>query len=186
MEQDTVVSQSSTKKVKMASVGEADVDIYSSFAEVERVAPVIVEVQRTEAERAKDTSTDADGVVLDTWEVTEVEVNQVFKGNIEPKSKIKVAEPGYYDENGTYISYEGYKLMENGDRYLLTLRPSTDDSYIVIGLFQGKFNLDKKSPDQKITSNEISKQEFQQADYVGENEEQFNKLKQEVLAKYAN
>lgn len=180
------VSHKKDNMIKISSAGMADVDFYSSFAEVEEKAPIIIEATRV-GNPTQNTSTGDDGTVLDTWQVTEVEVNQVHKGDIEPNSVIKIAEPGYYDENGTYVSYEGYKLMENDNHYLLALRPNTEnDEYIIIGLFQGKFNLDQQNVEKKITSNEISQQQFDEADYVGENETQFNKLKQEVLAKYAN
>lgn len=170
--------------IEIASAGEADMTLFESFSEVENIAPIIVEAQRM-GEPAQNSTKGEDGTVLETWTVTEVKINRVYKGDVKASETLKVAEPGYYDDNGTYITYEGYKVMGNDDRYLLALRLGAADEYIIIGMYQGKFDLDNKSEAEIIMPGQISKKEFEDADYVGEDPARFNKLKKEVLTKYA-
>ncbi|OWR30374.1 hypothetical protein CDO73_10640 [Saccharibacillus sp. O23] len=183
--EETSVSQPTRDTVKIVSAGEADLKLFSSFSEVEYDAPVLVEVKRI-GNRTQSTSKGNDGTVIDAWQVTEVKVEQVHKGEIKPGSILKVAEPGYFDGNGDYVTYEGYKQMEDGHRYLLALRSGSKGQYIVAGLFQGKFDLDRAEAEIKTVPGEMDRKRFEEVDYVGENAEQFNKLKQEALAKYAD
>lgn len=186
MNQEIKVSQPTIDRVKIASAtGIIDYEMFSSFSEVEHTAPVLVEVNPV-GNRTQNSSQGADRTVLTTWQVTEVEVERVHKGEMKPGSILKVAEPGYVDENGDYFTYEGYKQMEDGHRYLLALRPGSEDEYAVIGLFQGKFDLDRVEAEIKTVPGEMDRKRFEEADYVGENAEPFNKLKQEALAKYAD
>lgn len=185
--EETTVSQPARETVKIVSfaAGMIDYDLLSSFSEVEHTAPVLIEVKRI-GNRTQSSSKGADGTVLATWQVTEVEVERVHKGEMKPGSILKVAEPGYFDENGDYVTYEGYKEMEDGHRYLLALLPGSEGQYAVIGLFQGKFDLDRAEAEIKTVSGEMNRKRFEEVDYVGENAEQFNKLKQEALAKYVD
>ncbi len=109
----------------------------------------------------------------------------VLKGTL-PKSqskKITVYEPAYFEE-GNYISVEGYNLMNDGNKYLLYLKPMIDDdSYVIVGMYQGKYALD--SPDLvKNTPNIKSYHDIKNVEYFGDNVEGFNKLKKQVKEKY--
>lgn len=177
---DTTMSDS--KPIQVVSAGEADTIIYEGIDEVEQDADIIVEVVVDGQSQVEDYV--RDGIVLETYGVTNVKVNKVHKGNVNEGDTLTVAEPGYFNEQGNYVSYEGYKLMDNNGRYLLFMRTGNSDKNILLGLYQGKFDLNIKTEQQNIKMNSISEEQFLKVDYVGDDADHFNKLKNEVLSKY--
>ena len=177
---DVVKEQSNV--IKVVSAGEADTIIYEGIDEVEQSAQIIVEAkivgQRSTENFVKN------GEVLETYGVTNVKVNKVYKGNVKAGDILTVAEPGYFDANNKYVSFEGYKIMEENGRYLLFMTPSKSGKQVLLGLYQGKFDLNIKSEQQDLSNKSLTEEQFIQADYVGEDAEHYNKLKAEAVAKY--
>jgi len=98
--------------------------------------------------------------------------------------ELTIAEPGYFNDAGKYVSFEGYKVMEKDGKYILFLRTGANNEQIVIGLYQGKFDLTLPKLEQEMTNAKMSVAEFEERDYVGDSVWQFNKLKKQVLKKY--
>lgn len=109
-------------------------------------------------------------------------MKKVHKGEVSKGEEIGVYEPAYISENG-FHSIEGYNLMNKKGKYLLYLRTKKDGNYSVLGLYQGKYDLNETS-----TLNELKKfrsyEDVQDREYLGDEVEHFNKLKKENLKKY--
>lgn len=141
---------------------------YKDLDELEKKSDYVVKAKFT-GERTIHNWTDSDsGEVVETASKTEVEIKKDFKGDLEKGEKVFVYEPGYFDDD-IYVNVEGYELMEENEEYTLFLRKiDNDDTLMLVGMYQGKYKLDK---DKNI-------------DYKGENRENFEKLKKEVKEKY--
>jgi|GEM_PF-849638 len=182
----TIAQQISTeaeKTIEIVSAGDADMMIYSTLEQVEQDADLIVAAELV-GERATKNMV-LNSMVIETYGLAKVKVNHVYKGEVQEGDELTIAEPGYFDGSGKYVSFEGYKLMEKDGRYILFLRTGTNNEQIVIGLYQGKFDLTLPKLEQEMTNARMSVAEFDQKDYVGDSVWQFNRLKKQVLEKYS-
>lgn len=162
--------------------GEADTTIYSNLEQIEGNAGNIVEVKLANEPSAKKDILGGDGTVLDSYTVTKVEVIKVYKGKFKTGDIIEVGEPSYW-QGDRYITNEGYKMMDESGRYLLLTRTSNKGYEAILGLDQGKFDLNIAEP-QHDAAKRMTEAEFAKVDYVGDDADHFNSLKAEVLAKY--
>lgn len=166
---------------------EKDVSIrdasYASFTDIkalENAADIIAEVKFSGKRETKVWGYEEGDTYTNT--LTSVEVKKVHKGEVSKGEEIGVYEPAYISENGFY-SIEGYNLMNKKGKYLLYLRTKKDGNYSVLGLYQGKYDLNETS-----TLKELKKfrsyEDVQDREYLGDEVEHFNKLKKENLKKY--
>lgn len=92
-----------------------------------------------------------------TFTVSESELMEVFKGKA-PQTVINILETGGI-ENGKMISYDGNTVMQKNDQAIVFLEryvgPIVDDAYVILGVYQGKFVVDK---DRIIHPNGVSEQ----------------------------
>lgn len=176
------IAKEESKYINVVSAGEADTIIYENIDELEKDAQIIVEAKIVGQQSTENYV--QNGEILETYGVTNVEINKVYKGNVAVGDVITVAEPGYIDKKGNYVSFEGYKLMEDNGRYLLFMTTSKSGKHVLLGLFQGKFDLHIKEEQQNLSLGKLTEEQFLKADYVGEDAKQFNKIKAEAIAKY--
>lgn len=169
--------------IKVISAGEADTIIYEGIDDLEQGAQIIVEATIVGEQSTENYV--QNGEVLETYGVANVEISKVYKGDVKVGDVIPVAEPGYFDDKGNYVSFEGYKVMEDDGRYLLFMTTSKSGNHVLLGLFQGKFDLNIKEEQQDLVQSKLSEDQFAKSDYVGEDAEQFNKLKAGAIAKFA-
>ncbi len=161
---------------------EVDYSPVNNITELEDLSKLIVRAQYKGKRKIIDFK--QDGHIVDTESKSYVDVKEIFKGQ-ESKKTISVFEPAY-QKNGRYISMEGYKLMDKGEEYILFLRDSgVGDTYTIIGMHEGKYNLNL-SIDKEQLKNMSSDDKLKnpQVEYMGNNIEQFIKLKNEVKNKY--
>ncbi|MBM7568954.1 hypothetical protein [Paenibacillus sacheonensis] len=163
--------------------GEADMKIYGSIEQVEADATTIIEAKLIGEKPAKRYVTGADGTVLDSYAVSKVQVAKVYKGKFKAGDIVEVAEPGYR-QGDRYTTHEGYKAMDAGGRYLLFTHTSNKGIEAIVGLDQGKFDLNITEPQRQEQPGKMTEAQFAAADYVGDNVKHFNLLKTEALAKY--
>lgn len=175
-------SEDGEKMIGILSAGEADIVMYSTLEQVEQDADLIVAAELV-GERTTENVV-ANSRVIETYSLAKVKVNHVYKGDVQEGAELAVAEPGYFDRSGNYVSFEGYKLMNKDGKYILFLRTGKNDKQIVLGLYQGKFDLALPQLEQELTAAKMSIAEFEQKDYVGDSVWQFNRLKKQVLEKY--
>ncbi|ARU62157.1 hypothetical protein CBW65_14965 [Tumebacillus avium] len=163
------------KDVQLA-IHEADYVAFDTVADIEQHSDLIVQVEFT-GDRT-----------LKQWDVekaseSKVQINKVYKGSLNKGDVISVYEAGYQADDNTVVSVEGYNLMSEKGKYVLFLRPFTDGNYIIVGMYQGKYDLNTKAlakeAEQNATYTDLKHQE-----YFGDRTAAFNKLKKEVLAKY--
>jgi len=167
------------------SSAEADYDILDGINALEEKAPIVVKVKYTGKRIIKEWK-DTSGQVLEKSSETTLKVSEVLKGSLNSDSpNITVYEPAHF-ENNTFVSIEGYNLMQNGKDYILFLRPMPDDeAYIIVGMYQGKYDL--SSSELATPAKSVNKYEdIIDKEYFGDNIEGFNKLKTQVLKKYKN
>ncbi|MEK4131173.1 hypothetical protein NYE67_16145 [Solibacillus sp. FSL W8-0474] len=115
---------------------------------------------------------------------SEIKVGKIYKGAIENNSStISIYEPAYF-ENSTFVSIAGYNLLIEKEDYLLFLRPANnDDTYVIVGMYQGKYNLSSSDAVKSVQSFKTYA-DVRDTEYFGENMEDYNKLKSQVLEKY--
>jgi hypothetical protein len=171
------------RTITIAHVGEADMKIYGSIEQVEADATTIIEVTLIGEKPIKRYLSGADGTILDSYAVSKVQVAKVYKGPFKAGDIVEVAEPGYR-QGDRYTTHEGYKAMDAGGRYLLFTHTSNKGVEAIVGLDQGKFDLNITKPQQQEQPGKMTEAQFAKADYVGDNVKHFNLLKAEVLAKY--
>ncbi|KGE19268.1 hypothetical protein [Paenibacillus wynnii] len=124
------------------------------------------------------------GEVIDTLGKTPFQIDKVLKGNnITKETLVTVMEDGRV-ENGVYYNLEGYVKMNDSDQYMLFLRKTGDNTYAINGSYQGKFNIENADEISEFKSNAISEQQLENVEYIGENTDHFNKLKEEAIKKY--
>ncbi|MED4749980.1 hypothetical protein [Brevibacillus choshinensis] len=156
---------------------------YATFPDIEALenaADVIAEVKFSGKRETKVWEFEEGDTYTNS--ITNVEVKKVHKGEVSKGDEIEVYEPAYINENGFY-SIEGYNLMDKKGKYLLYLRTKKDGNYSVLGLYQGKYDLNETS-----TLKELKKfrsyEDVQDREYLGDEVEHFNQLKKENLKKY--
>ncbi|CAM4490394.1 ABC-type uncharacterized transport system auxiliary subunit [Paenibacillus endophyticus] len=157
--------------------GEAKHAAYNSVQALVTKADLVIQATFT-GERETNVYRGALGEIGYINSISTIEVKKVFKGDLAVKTRIQTFEPGYVNEN-QYVNVEGYNLMNEKGKYVLFLRQNPDsDIYTVVGMYQGKYDLNVK---EQLTNTE---QKTISSEYLGKNVEKFNKLKQEVVSKF--
>lgn len=170
--------------------GQANYPVYANVKELEDDSDVIVLAtftgERENFEIKKDT--EMGSILVDLLSLSTIDVKKVFKGD-QGKGKATVFEQGAILD-GKYLNTEGYKLMDEKGEYLLFLRKNKDiDTYSMVGMHQGKFDINLTKKATKIEhSAEGYKKAFATRDYefLGQEHEQekFYQLKDEAVKKY--
>ncbi|MFD2168703.1 hypothetical protein [Tumebacillus lipolyticus] len=129
---------------------------------------------------------DGKGDYISTISKSVVKIDKVIKGDKKKNSTIEVFEDCYLTDNQRYIATEGYKWMNEDGKYLLFLTPGTsDNTYVIVGIYEGKFDLTRKD---RAKEHKDLKKAFLDPDveFLGEDFEleHFYKLKGEALKKY--
>lgn len=167
--------------IKVATIM-ADYVICKDISEVEQHSDCIVLAQFTGQREIKNW-TEEDGTVVNKSSISTVAVKKVYKGDMKTGDLVTVYEPGYFEGN-EYYNIEGYNLMNNNGKYVLFLRKFVEgDTYTIVGMYQGKYDLNITD---KAKTSEIaaSYESVKNSEFFGENAEQFNKLKEQVVKKY--
>ncbi|TPG68262.1 hypothetical protein EEL32_20695 [Brevibacillus laterosporus] len=114
------------------------------------------------------------GRIEDYYTVTDVKVNKVFKGKDIPDS-ISVIQGAVMvkDDALKYqkdlLTIEGYRVMEKDKNYILFLEAKDNGQYGILGVFQGKVNVDDTDKAERTI--------------MAENDH-YQNLKNEILEKY--
>lgn len=171
---DTTVNQN-TKIIS----NHADFIIYEELAEVEKSADLIVLAKFTGQRELNEYKT-VEGHTFLKNSISTVKILKSFKGNIDVDSTIQTFEPGYFQKEDEYVTVEGYNLMNEDGEYILFLKKNIEGPvHTIVGLYQGKYDVSKSNQvNARVNQTDIG------SEYLGENVEQFNKLKQEVMTKY--
>jgi len=157
----------------------ADFIVHEELSEVEKNADLIVLAKFTGQRELNEYKTEEGHTFLQN-SISTVKILKSFKGDIDVDSTIQTFEPGYFQKENEYITVEGYNLMNENGEYILFLRKNTEGPvHTIVGMYQGKYDVSK--PNQV---NARANQTDIKSEYLGENVEQFNKLKQEVMEKY--
>lgn len=160
----------------------AKIPFFEEFSTLENYSEIIVIGHAVGEQGTYQVKTDT-GEVIDELGQTAFQIDKVFKGNIAKQSTITVMEDGRV-EDGVYQNLEGYVKMNDSDQYLLFLRKTGDNTYAINGSYQGKFNVEKPGKVSEFMSNSISSQQLEDVEYIGENTEHYNKLKEKAINKY--
>lgn len=129
-----------------------------------------------------DVKTD-EGVVVDQLSQTSVKIDEVLKGEIPTDNPVTVMESAVIKDD-VFVTLEGYVKMNDEDQYLLFLRKTGDNTYAINGTFQGKFNIEQTSPEVPFQGSTINEDQLDKVEYIGDQLEHFNTLKEEALSKY--
>lgn len=153
--------------------------IFNDLESIEDIADSIIEVEFT---GERDTISWGEGEYQNS--LSEVKINKVYRGELKEGDLIGVYEPAYFEDD-TLHTVEGYNLMSENIRYIIFAKEFKDSNYSIIGMYQGKYDLDnrEKVTTQKTNSNYLLELE---SEYLGdeENIKRFNKLKEQVVEKY--
>ncbi|WAA10991.1 hypothetical protein [Fervidibacillus albus] len=164
------------------TVIEADYDLMENIQEVDQSSTLIVKGTFTGNRTLKEWVDEPTNTVVATASKSDVQVEKVLKGELENKT-ISVYEPAYFQDQ-RFISIEGYNLMEKGHDYVLFLRPMKDDeTYVIVGMYQGKYDLDVSEPVKQL-QNIQTYEDIKGVEYFGGNIDQFNELKSQVKKRY--
>lgn len=121
-----------------------------------------------------------------TLSKTNVQVEKVYKGSAVVGKNLSVYEEGAI-VNDAYVNTEGYKWMDQKGRYLLFLRKlANEDAYAIVGIYQGKFDLNNKS-NKKTEQKQVALKAAmpdQEVEFLGGDFEHFSQLKNQALAKF--
>ncbi|EFM09671.1 conserved hypothetical protein [Paenibacillus curdlanolyticus YK9] len=176
--------EASDKSNKEYSVVSAEAKIlnFDNIANLEGYSDYIVIGHVAGEQSMHDVKTD-EGVVVDQLGQTPFQIDRVIKGDLSKDTTITVYEDGYV-QNEKYVTLEGYVKMKKQAQILLFLRKAGDNTFAINGSYQGKYNVDKKSVEKAFTANAITDADLDQYDYIGNEVEHFNKLKEEALNKF--
>ncbi|WP_054404076.1 hypothetical protein [Paenibacillus solani] len=100
------------------------------------------------------------GVIMDFYTLTEIEVERVLKGPEEDASNLKVIEPIVLRQTLSgkeKLTMAGYTEMKSGSRYMIFMAKNTYGQYSVINMQAGKFNMDGTDPEDAYNES-VSKQ----------------------------
>ncbi|MFD2169780.1 hypothetical protein [Tumebacillus lipolyticus] len=165
---------------------QANYKVYENLSELEKDSDAIVLVKFT-GERENYEVKQGD-VLVDTLSKSTIDVKKAYVGDLK-EGKTTVFEQGAI-KSGKYHNVEGYKLMDEKGEYILFLRKNKDmDTYSMVGMHQGKYDLRiTKKPEKYEESLEGAKKAFASSDYeyLGHDQEfdKFYRLKGEVIKKY--
>lgn len=104
--------------------------------------------------------THENGIPVDFYTLTEIEVEKVLKGPEEDATNLKVIEPIALKQTLSgkeKLTMAGYTEMKSGSRYMIFMVKNTYGQYSVINMQAGKFNMDGTDPEDAYTES-VSKQ----------------------------
>lgn len=177
-----------TKEDKYANIevgiSNASFNHHDSVEELEKESELVVVGQFT-GKRETLEMFDSQGIFVSNLTKSTVKVEKVLKGDVQIKKNISVFEDCYL-ANDRYIGTEGYKWMNEDGRYLLFLIPgSSKDSYVIVGIYEGKFDLNLST---RGTKHKNANDAFRDPDveFLKTNFEleEFYQLKEQALKKY--
>ena len=158
------------------SLGQTDYIIMKNLNQLEKYSTLIVKVQFT----GKRNTIDQNGVRASK---SLVQIKKIYKGKANRRSFISVYEPSYFF-NKTFYSLEGYNVMNDKDHYLLFLRPLDEDkTYVIVGMYQGKYNLDSSNSVKKLKTATKYK-DIESIEYFVDKIELYHQMRIEVKKKY--
>jgi hypothetical protein len=172
-------SKLKSNQINLAT-GHAKAPYYENLTDLEKSADVIVKGKMVGEGSVIDFK--QSGVIVDSVTKSSFLVNKVYKGELQEKSNISIFEPAAFKKN-IYVNTDGYKLMDKKGQYVLFLDKNPNGDYMILGLYQGKFDL-TKGVAKETKKFSFTTEEFNQIEYFGEQVEHFNKLKGEVSKKY--
>ncbi|MFB9328115.1 hypothetical protein ACFFSY_19480 [Paenibacillus aurantiacus] len=116
--------------------------------------------------------------------ISAAKVISAQKGNLTPDAVIKVLETGGVMSDGQEFKFNGIPVAKKKDKLFLFLEaykgPITQDAYVPIGVYQGKFKVEKDEVIQLAPSEEKLK------DYKPVKKEEFKtKIKEKIINKDA-
>ncbi|MGM0847322.1 MAG: hypothetical protein ACQEUT_20480 [Bacillota bacterium] len=170
-------TNSSSQTIEV-SRGSADYEVYDSLEELETDSDLIVKGQLVgEPSIQKEYQ---NGVHIYSVRKSEVMIEEVFKGQVSEGETIIVYEPGFV-QGDILDTIEGYVPMYKSGNYLLFLSEHPGGEFVVLG-DQGKYNLNIKEKVKKYT--EVTIEQLEKIDYIGDSHNRFNQMKDKVLEKY--
>lgn len=179
------------KKPQVAYMNsEAKIDGVADFKELDDRAEIIVKGTKTKVLNNV-INKDAEGMVIDYHTDSEVQIDQVYKGEssgISENKQLLVRENGAVDQVGettVFYGVEGYQLMNEDEEYLLFLSPSLTDAnvYFIEGVYYGKVPVDAdQNLGKSATSSNLSTLEYRDEDSA--KPEKLNQIFAEALQKY--
>ncbi|MBA2939136.1 hypothetical protein HZF08_12545 [Paenibacillus sp. CGMCC 1.16610] len=111
---------------------------FSTVDELKQKAEVIVEVNISDAKAEKYNEV--------VFTLSNAEVKKIYKGELQNKTSINILETGGV-HNHIEHTFEGEKTLKKQDTAILFLKkyngPVTKEAYVILGMYQGKFKLDK-------------------------------------------
>lgn len=169
--------ESPSSEIKINSSDFTKYKLYKDVQELEQSSDLIVHANFS-GKRQVNVYRGAQGEPTYTNSISTIQIQKVFKGDIAEKTEIQTYEPGFYEGN-VYNNVEGYNLVNEKGKYVLFLRSNDNGIYTVVGMYQGKFDLNAPKQLQSVENKTMENSE-----YLGEDVKHFNELKQEVLDKY--
>lgn len=164
--------------------GIADTDHFRLIDDLEKASELVVVATFTGERDLYQRDTESRHVLQ--LSQTTVRIEKVLKGNAQAGQEITVFEEGLMPEDDLYVTANGYKWMNEDGRYLLFLRSNpVNDTYLIVGIEQGKYDLNLK---ERAPEYENMKQAFldPQVEYMGRDFEydDFYLLKEQAIRKY--
>ncbi|EJL25686.1 hypothetical protein [Brevibacillus sp. BC25] len=166
------------------AMSQANFKVFKDLNELEEFSGYIVQANFTGDRSLKEWNL-GEGEIK-TASKSKVTIQKVYKGSLEEGNEISVYEPAYF-ENDVFDTIEGYNLMSEDGTYMLFLRDTDDkEGYAIIGMYQGKYDIgaDKQKIKAKQAMPDDTYRTLEDREYFGDNIDQFNNLKEEVLRKY--
>ena len=120
---------------------------------LEELSPLIVRAKYIGERALKEWIDIPTGQVVAKGSESKVNITKIVKGEINNNSStISIYEPAYFVED-MFISIEGYNLVNEEGDYLLFLRPmSNEEAYAIVGMYQGKYNLNTPELSESVES----------------------------------
>lgn len=162
-------SYSEKSELKVIS-SSADYPQYHNIGQLDSMADLIIEGIFS-GERRVQHWYGSDDQLIFSASLSTVSTVKTIKGNSE--NNIKIIEPAYLEKETLY-TIEGYNLMSNKSKYLLFLKQNPDGTYMLLGMYQGKYNLDNlktESGDEKYFTNDSG-----QRDHYAKLKEQISRV----------
>lgn len=179
----SIAQEETYTNIKIATAS-ASYQRYQSIDELEEEVELVV-IGRYTGDRElyfRDADHGGPGITLSK---SSVEIEKVLKGDEQKKKTITVFEEGYIKKD-YYVNTEGYKWMNENGKYLLFLIPNRlNDTYVIVGMHQGKYDLNLTN---RAAPQEDSKKAFldSNVEYMGHAHglDAFYQLKEQAKAKY--
>ena len=157
---------------------------YNELNDVESESDVIIVAEKIKQSEPI-VERDELGNLLIVYTLSDVKVEKVIQGDIEPNTTISVFEnEGYDDKTAMNYHIAGYEMMKTGNKYLLFLRKSkTHDNYIPSGLSYGKVPLGEEQSQLRNSINSANTEYSHELNGVYETVQEIHK---DALNKYGN